>query len=134
MLGLAATLMAGAMLAGPARAQMDAVQIQDAFGTPWNQAAYIQAAENDYSAKYPDWNGYIASLTAGTTRFSLAGVKPCAALYRETGNDKYARAIRAALLPITTVDDGAKIYSDMDFTYAYHLVRAASKMMDVSYD
>jgi hypothetical protein len=134
MLGLAASLITGAMPTGPARAQVDAVQIQDAFGTAWNKAAYIQAAEDYYSAKYPDWNEHVASLAAGTTRFSLAGVKPCAALYRETGNAKYAQAIRAALLSITTGDDGAKIYTDIDFTSAYHLVRAASEMMDVSCD
>lgn len=103
-------------------ADVTAQQIQASFTNTWSKALYIQAAKDYYAAKHPNWSAYVTSLSAGGNRFAGAEVKPCAALYRETGDTKYSDAIRAFL--VGTINNNKIDYAqEMDFNYSYIQIR-----------
>ncbi len=102
-------------------------QIQTAFAKTWTKAQYIQATKDYYAAKHPVWSTYLTSLSAGGNRFALAEVKPCAALYRETGDTKYSDAIRAMLVGSIS-NNTVEYISEQDFNYCYLLVRDSASV------
>jgi|GEM_PF-5977086 len=109
-------------------APVTAGQIQASFTNTWTQAHYIAAVSNYYAVAHPNWPTYLSQLprTNYLSRFVLGEVKPCAALYRVTGNTNYAEAIRVTLLAlaaVTNMASGALTFTEPDFNYAYYQIR-----------
>ncbi len=108
-------------------ADVTADQIQSSFAKTWTKAQYIQATKDYYAAKHPDWNAYVASLSAGGNRFVLGELKCCAALYRETGDTKYSDAVCALL--VGTINNNTMEYvAEMDFNYCYFQIRNSTSV------
>ena len=102
---------------------MTADQIQASFATSWTKAQYIQAAKAYYSINHPNWAAYLIAIGTNSSRFTLGEVKPCAALYRETGDTQYSDAIRAILIGIANNPSTMQYQEELDFNYSYYQVR-----------